>query len=86
MSWNHRVIREIHEVGSERQLDYGVHEVFYGDDGSPSSWTKEPVAIFGDTFKGAAEVYMQMAGAFMLPILEVIGDKLVEVDEEWIKS
>ena len=38
MSWNYRIMR--HEVDGE--VWYGVHEVFYDEDGSVS-WTTKPV-------------------------------------------
>lgn len=86
MSWNHRIVKHVHELGGEPYPTYGLHEVFYDDAGKPGSWTKEPVAIVGDSFKDAAEIYMQMSAAFMKPILAVVEDGLVETEEEWIEA
>lgn len=38
--WNHRVIKRT----TEREVLYGIHEVFYNDDdGSIYAYTKEPI-------------------------------------------
>ena len=48
MSWNHRVIK--HVSADDEWL--AIHEVYYGDDGKPSSCTKEPIQIVSEDFKG----------------------------------
>lgn len=39
-NWNYRVIKHTHENG---QVEFGIYEVFYFDDGSVKGWTKEPL-------------------------------------------
>lgn len=47
MSWNYRVLkRTIKATGEER---WGIHEVFYDDDGSLDTATTEPIAIEADS-------------------------------------
>ncbi len=43
MSWNNRIFRHVTKLNSEDLVWYGLHETYYGDDGKPSSWTKEPL-------------------------------------------
>lgn len=80
--WNHRIVKQMVELGPEKFPTYGLHEVFYDDDGKPGSWTKEPVAIVGDDYKETADVYMAMSRAFFKPVLVVVDGKLVESDEK----
>ncbi len=41
MSWNYRVIRH----GTEDDIWYGVHEVYYNGEGKPEGWTNKPILI-----------------------------------------
>ena len=42
MSWNHRVIRRKYPGGG---VLWGIHEVYYDDDGKPRSCTENPIRI-----------------------------------------
>lgn len=77
MTWNHRVLRQTHALGDEEHVGFSVHEVFY-DKGVPGSWTEEAVGVAGDTWVEACDAHAIMGRAFSLPVLEVVGDKLVE--------
>lgn len=80
--WNHRVLRQIHNVEPfPPEVMFSIHEVYYDSDGNPSSWTTEPIAVVGDTWKDAIEMWMQMKRAFDLPVLQVQDGKLVETEE-----
>jgi hypothetical protein len=46
MSWNYRIIRDKQADGS---YWLAVHEVFYEADGTPTSCTKEPISVEGET-------------------------------------
>lgn len=79
--WNHRVIRSTHEIEPFPPEEmFAIHEVYYDEAGTPSSWTAEPISIAGDTWKEAAEAWMRMQRAFELPALEVVGGRLVELE------
>lgn len=80
--WNHRIVKQMVELGSEEFPHYGLHEVYYDEAGEPGSWTKEPVAIAGDDLKDIANAYMAMSRAFFKPVLEVVDGKLVKSTEE----
>jgi hypothetical protein len=45
MTWNYRVIK----IGEE----VGIHEVYYDEEGNPSSYTANPVAVSSYTEDGA---------------------------------
>lgn len=84
--WNHRIVKQMIELGQEEFPTYGLHEVFYDESGAPGSWTKEPVAIVGDDFKETAETFMRMSQAFFKPVLVVVDGKLAESSEEGISA
>lgn len=48
MSWNNRIMRHIEEDGS---IWYGMHEVFYDDDGKISGWTEDAVLFGGESLR-----------------------------------
>ena len=51
MSWNHRVVR--HSQGGKTW--FGIHEVYYDDNGKIKFWTENPVKPMGGTLKELQE-------------------------------
>ncbi len=49
---------------------YHVHEIYYGEDGSIESWSKDPVAPMGETTEELREDIKYFIHAFRRPILE----------------
>ena len=47
--WNHRVVKEKLEDGTEW---FSVREVFYNDDGSIYAYTEDPIDISGESVDG----------------------------------
>lgn len=41
MSWNYRVIKH----SNENETWYGIHEVYYGTNDQPHSWTEDSIVI-----------------------------------------
>lgn len=78
MSWNHRVLRQDH---GDAGATYAIHEVFYDDEGNPYAWTAEPVPVYGDTWIETVDSHAIMGRAFALPVLEIVGERLVERTE-----
>ncbi len=64
--WNHRIMRHKDEDGTEW---YGVHEVFYDDDGKIFAWTEEKLSPFGETSGELQDELNNMLGACDSPIL-----------------
>ena len=72
-TWNHRVMRS----ESDGETSYGVHEVYYDDDGSITFWTLNPVAAVGDTVDDLQEELLRMLAACAKNPLDVeTGDEL----------
>ena len=68
MSWNYRAIR--HSAGDDPSV--ALHEVFYGDDDIPRSWTAEPVGFGGaDMDELVRSLEMALKDVRELPVLEM---------------
>lgn len=70
MTWNFRLVK--HTERKPKRVWYGVHEVFYTEDGRPWTMTQHPVTIDGESIKDALE-YLEMIRRDVkrLPILDV---------------
>jgi hypothetical protein len=65
-TWNHRVIRSVEPDGTEF---FGVHEVHYDDDGKPSLYSADPVAVCGGALDEIRWTLDRMREAVDKPIL-----------------
>lgn len=43
--WNNRVVKKIVPNGTNTAIQYGIHEVYYDEDGKPSTCTVDPIAL-----------------------------------------
>jgi len=65
MSWNYRVIKTLE--GTE--FVFGVHEVYYHEDGSLSSYTEDQMAPYGSSIVELTICIKRFEQATNLPIL-----------------
>lgn len=65
MTWNHRVIRTVHE----HEILFGIHEVYY-EDAIPYMVTVNPVGVVGETMEELKEEMNRFLIALTKPILE----------------
>ena len=72
--WNYRVLCETFAEGKL----FSLHEVYYSTEGEPTSWSADPVDVTGETWIECVDTHSIMGRAFILPVLEVVDDKLVE--------
>jgi hypothetical protein len=65
--WNYRVISKtvIHPDGVAEE--YGIHSVFYNDDGEPEVISVEPMVPYGDTYYELKADLELMSKAFRQP-------------------
>lgn len=64
-SWNYRVVRKT----SGDEVWYGIHEVYYGADGTPETCTEGPTVPVGENLTELeAEMEMYAAALKMPPI------------------
>ncbi len=74
--WNHRVIKKTFENDEEQ---YGIHEVFYNDDGTIFCYTQDPVEAACESMDALRE-YLQ----WMLKCLDE--DILVDGEVEFVND
>ena len=65
MTWNHRVLAHEHKG----ELTFGIHEVFYNDDGVPDMCTEDAVGVVGDNLADISQTLKWMRKALRKPIL-----------------
>ena len=64
MTWNHRVIRRLHDTPDGTEEEYAIHEVFYNmNDGGKNSVTEDPIAPRADDLDGLRWVLERMLKA-----------------------
>lgn len=81
MTWNYRMTRELLPDGLGGLSDvFAIREVYYDDDGNPTSWSKDPIAAHGETWRDAAEDLTLMGVALGAPILDLTLDPPAFVD------
>ena len=81
MSWEYRVVFSPYEDDSENG-ELSIREIYYDADGEITWWSDEAVVPSGEDFWSFADDFDAMAEAFEKPVLVLIGDELVEDDEE----
>ena len=65
MGWNHRVIAKTYED----EIFFGIHEVYYNEDGIPDMCTLTPVSVGGNNLQEIVESLNLMRLALVKPIL-----------------
>lgn len=65
MTWNHRVLAKEYKD----EVEFGIHEVFYSDDGVPDACTMNPVAVVGDNLAELVQTLDWMRKSLRQPIL-----------------
>jgi hypothetical protein len=76
VSWNYRVLKTADKDGTEM---WGVHEVYYNEDGSVKSWTADDVGPHGESCDELHRDHAAFAKAFTVPPLDVTSGKAVEL-------
>ena len=72
MSWNYRVVTQ------DGGASYGIHEVYYTQDGSIRCWSESPMNPYGEDLGELRDDLERMSRAFDRPILEEINGVLHE--------
>jgi hypothetical protein len=77
MSWNYRVVKGTTEDGGEY---FGIHEIYYNDDGGIRSMSEGPEPVAGETLEAVKSVLQKMTDCLSKDVL-VEGD-IIFVDPE----
>lgn len=78
MYWNYRIIRFQNPNG---ETYHEVHEVYYGKDHIPHSWSASRNLLAFEKVEDIKGAYENIAKAFEKPVLEVVDGKLLEIKE-----
>ena len=69
MTWNYRVIMKTYKtLSGEEEIEFGIYEAYYDKD-KVTSWSANPVAIYGETLEELKQVYKMYGLALSKPIL-----------------
>lgn len=85
MTWNNRIVKSkfvTTDDGKELEspeFHFSIREVYYDEKGEPEGWTGDSISLIGDNAEELKSKYEFIAEAFKAPILEQVGDKLVEI-------
>jgi hypothetical protein len=66
MTWNHRVVKRTFND----EVFYGIHEVYYDDDGTINGCTMEPVAIQEESVEDLEVTLTRMLQCAVKPVLD----------------
>lgn len=71
--WNYRMV----------EVDGFLHlrEIYYDSNGNIRMWTQEPAAPVGDDVEDLAGTIALMERALLAPVLRLVNNKFVEVEE-----
>jgi hypothetical protein len=67
--WNYRIIRKSDSFVEGGEM-FGIHEVYYHDDGTPRTCTVDPVEPVGETRDELKDVFGMFRLAFDKPVLD----------------
>jgi hypothetical protein len=67
MFWNHRVIEHTDPNGAKV---YGIHEVYYDNDGNLQAYTEDAVGITWDEGEDPMEIVERMVACMRKPVLK----------------
>ena len=77
MTWNYRIVKYSKRKNAEDW--YGIHEVYYDNDGNPMGMTVEPVSFGGETSEGVIE-------ALEMALKDAKEHSIFEEPENWTKE
>lgn len=88
MSWNHRVIKKTYPSGEE---SYGIHEVYYNENGEIYAHTTDPIDLNCETLDDLKQYIQWCLKACEKPILidgeiKFAKDELSEIDLEEMRA
>jgi len=70
VTWNYRVVKKTNTGYDNLEEYYGIHEVYYSEEGVPEMVTVEPVGPAGDTLEELKQDLAYMLEALKKPVLD----------------
>ena len=92
MTWNYRLVKKI--IPDSEHFTYGIHEVYYNDDGTAWGVTEDPVDMSADHLNELKIQWDMLIEAFGRPVIEYdefcknqtdpdFASEIPTTDEEW---
>lgn len=84
MTWNFRVVKKPNNhplTTDEAPYTFGIHEVYYDNNGNVVSCTVEPIAIDSDSLEGISWMIEKIAEGMQKPVLDWDNDIPKSEDE-----
>jgi hypothetical protein len=77
VKWNYRVVKKTNVSSDGNYVGFGIHEVYYDDDGVPTSCTEDTVEPWGESLEELERDVAAYVAALKKPalIFEEIGAK-----------
>ena len=76
MAWNYRIVKK---KLNEEEDTFDVCEVYYDEKGNPISYADGKNVLSQDSYDDLLWSYKEIKKAYNAPVLEDVGDKLVEL-------
>ena len=70
MTWNYRVVKQIHHSPSGDEILFQIHEVYSDDTSDSGDMTENPVPLVSETIEGLKEVLVHIREALEKPVLD----------------
>lgn len=80
MTWNYRIVRDVHTLDGEEYEDFSIREVYYRRDGTIHAWAAKGCSPGGETWRECFDDHARMGRAFDGLVVDVSSGKPVEVD------
>ena len=86
MTWHYRVIKTKRSwyIGGKPYSEdhYQIHEVYYDKAGNIEAWSQDPMSPFGESLTELNSDINMFVRATILPVLEEVDGKLVEMRKD----
>lgn len=77
--WNYRVVRRCNPPDASDEHCFGIHEIYYAEDGSVEAWTESPCSPVGATPAELVADLRQMTDALSEPWFAEQDGQLVQL-------
>lgn len=70
MTWNYRVVKQIHDTHGGEETLFQIHEVYYDKKGEVVRMTEDAIPLDSETVEGLCDVLVEIQKAFAKSVLE----------------
>ncbi len=85
MTWNYRIVKQMIKVGDRERATYGLHEVYYNEDGTAWAMTENATSFGCDLIDSDEEAREQVVGALECALKDAKKHPIFIEPEKWAK-